>query len=328
MKELALFIHSIAKLPRMFKNYLLTGWRNFWKNRTFSLINTTGLALGMTCSLLIMLWIQDEKNMDGFHANKENLYSVFERQYYDGKIEAFHGTPGVLADELKVKMPEVKYAANMAWQDNAVFASGDKVIKMVGIPAGKDFFNIFSYPLLYGKPETALNTPVSVAISSKMAVSLFGSPEKAFNQTVRYNDEKDLKVTAVFEDFSSASSIKAEYIMNWDLFLERNSWAKEWGNNGPMAYIVLKPGTDQVKFDAKIRKFLDNYNKDQSARFRIELGIQKFSERYLHNNFKNGKITGGRIEYVRLFSVVAIFILAIACINFMNLTTARSGKTF
>ena len=310
----------------MFKNYLLTAWRNFWKNRTFSLINTTGLALGMTCSLLIMLWIQDEKNMDGFHANKENLYSIFERQYYDGKIEAFHGTPGVLAEELKVKMPEVKYAANMAWPDKEIFAAGDKVLKLEGTPAGKDFFSIFSFPLLQGKPETALNTPLSIAISRKMAVSLFGSPEKAFNQTVRYNDEKDLKISAVFEDIGHASSIKGDYIINWDLYLERNSWAKEWGNNGPMAYIVLKPGTDQAKFDAKIRKFLDNYNKDQSARFRIELGIQKFSERYLHNNFKNGKITGGRIEYVKLFSIVAIFILAIACINFMNLTTARSVK--
>lgn len=310
----------------MFKNYFLTAWRNFWKNKTFSFINTAGLALGMTCSLLIMLWIQDERNKDHFHANDENLYSVLERQYYDGKIEAFHGTPGVLAEELKVKMPEVQYAANMAWSDKETFASGDKIISQQGIPAGKDFFKIFSFPLLHGKPETALNTPLSIAISRKMAVSLFGSPEKAFNQTVRYNDQKDLKVTAVFEDISHASSINADFFLNWDLFLEYNSWAKEWGNNGPKTYLVLKQGTDPVKFDAKIRKFLDNYNKDQGPNFRIELGIQQFSDIYLHGTFKNGKISGGRIEYVRLFSIVAIFILVIACINFMNLTTARSVK--
>jgi ABC-type antimicrobial peptide transport system permease subunit len=310
----------------MFKNYLLTAWRNFWKNRTFSFINTAGLALGMTCSLLIMLWIQDERNMDGFHANKENLYSVFERQYYDGKIEAFHSTPGLLAREMKKVLPEVQYAANMAWQDKNTFAIGDKHIKQTGIPVGEDFFKMFSFPLLQGKPETALNSPVSIAISHKMANSLFGSPAQAIGKTLRYQDQRDLKVTAVYEDLANASSIKADYFLNWDLFLERNSWAAEWGNNGPATFIVLKQGTDPVKFESKIKKFLDNYNKDQSARFRIELGIQRFSEMYLHNNFKNGKLSGGRIDYVRLFSIVAIFILLIACINFMNLTTARSIK--
>ena len=207
-----------TKSSAMFKNYLLTAWRNFWKNRTFSFINTAGLALGMTCSLLIMLWIQDERSMDKFHANDDNLYSVFERQYYDGKIEAFHGTPGVLAEELKAKMPEVQYAANMAWSDKTTFAHGDKIIKQAGIAVGKDFFNIFSFKLLQGKPETALNTPLSLAISRAMAVSLFGSADKAFNQTLRYNDTKDLKVTAVFEDLPNASSIKADYFLNCDLF--------------------------------------------------------------------------------------------------------------
>jgi ABC-type antimicrobial peptide transport system permease subunit len=310
----------------MLKNYLLTAWRNFWKNRTFSFINTTGLALGMTCSLLIMLWIQDEKRVDKFHANDENLYSVFERQYYDGKIEAFHGTPGILAEEMKKVLPEVKYGANMAWSDKAAFAAGDRIVKHEGIAVGKDFFNIFSFPLLKGQPETALSSPVSIAISRKMANSLFGSPEKAFGNTVRYQDEKDLKVTAVYEDIGFASSIKADFFLNWDLFLEGNSWAKEWGNNGPRAFLVLKDGTDPVKFDKKITRFLDNYNKEQGPDFRIELGIQRFSDIYLNGKFKNGKIVGGRIEYVRLFSIVAIFIIAIACINFMNLTTARSIK--
>src|SRR5687768_16755692 len=109
----------------MFKNYLLTAWRNFWKNKTFSFINTSGLALGMTCSLLILLWIQDERKMDAFHTNKERLYSVYERQYYDGKVEAFHGTPGLLADQMKKVLPEVEYASGMAWVDKSTFAAGD-----------------------------------------------------------------------------------------------------------------------------------------------------------------------------------------------------------
>jgi putative ABC transport system permease protein len=310
----------------MLKNYLMTAWRNFWKNRTFSFINTAGLALGMTCSLLIMLWIQDERRMDKFHANDKNLYSVFERQYYDGKIEAFHGTPGLLAEEMKKVLPEVKYGANMAWSDKVAFAAGDRIVKHEGVAVGKDIFNIFSFQLVQGKPETALNSPVSIAISRKMANSLFGSPEKAFGNTIRYQDERDLKVTAVYEDIGFASSVKADFFLNWDLFLEGNSWAKEWGNNGPRAFLVLKDGTDPVKFDKKITRFLDNYNKEQGPNFRIELGIQRFSDIYLNGKFKNGKIVGGRIEYVRLFSIVAIFIIVIACINFMNLTTARSVK--
>jgi ABC-type antimicrobial peptide transport system permease subunit len=310
----------------MLKNYLLTAWRNFWKNRTFSFINTAGLALGMTCSLLIMLWIQDERSVDKFHANDDNLYSVFERQYYDGKIEAFHGTPGLLAEEMKKVLPEVKYAANISWSDKVAFAAGDRIIKQEGIAAGKDLFNILSFPLIEGKPETALNSPVSIAISRKMANSLFGSPAQAFGKTVRFQDERDLKVTAVYEDIAFNSSIKADYFLNWEYFQEKESWTKEWGNNGPRALIVLKEGTDPVKFDRKITKFLDNYNKEQGPNFRIELGIQRFSDVYLNGKFKNGKIVGGRIEYVRLFSIVAIFILVIACINFMNLTTARSVK--
>src|SRR5687768_9615888 len=123
----------------MLKNYFITAWRNFWKNRTFSFINTAGLALGMTCSLLIMLWIQDERKIDSFHENKEHLYSIYERQYYDGKVTAFHATPGMLGEEIKKVMPEVQNAANMAWIDKSTFSAGDKIMKYEGIPVGKDF---------------------------------------------------------------------------------------------------------------------------------------------------------------------------------------------
>lgn len=310
----------------MLKNYLLTAWRNFWRNKTFSFINTAGLALGMACSLLIMLWIQDERNMDKFHANDKSLYAIFERQYYDGKVETFHISPGLLAEEMKKQLPDVKYASNMAWVDKATFAVGDKIMKQEGVPAGRDIFRIFSFPLLKGDPESALNTPLSIAISRSMANRLFGSPDKAFGKTVRYQDERDLKVTAVYEDIGPSSTIKGDFFLNWELFLENNAWAKEWGNNGPKTFLVLKDGTDPVKFESKIKKFLDNYNKDQNKSFYIELGIQRFSDIYLNGNYKNGKLSGGRIEYVRLFSIVAVFILIIACINFMNLTTARSIK--
>ncbi len=310
----------------MIKNYLKVAFRNLKKNKAFSFINIMGLALGMTCSLLILLWVRDEKSVDDFHVNKDRLFMIYERQYIDKTIDAGYYTPGVLANEIKRMTPEIEYASNGSLDERYTFQVGDKIIKEQGGYADSDYFKMFSYPLIEGKPATALNTPLSIAISEKMAKSFFGSAAIAIGKTLRYENMKDLKVTAVFADVPDNSFQKFDFVINWFEYLVQNSWAKEWGNNGPQTYIMLKPGTNQVLVESKIKKFLDNYNKEQSASFRVELGMQHYSDVYLNSNFKNGAITGGRIEYVRLFSVVAIFILLIACINFMNLTTARSAK--
>ena len=310
----------------MLKNYLKIALRNFWKNKSFSFINVFGLALGMASSLLIMLWVQDEKAMDGIFKDSERIYSIYERQYYDNKIEAFHGTPGVLPDEIKKIFPEIEFASGMAWNNFSSFQAGNKIMKEEGNEAGADFFKIFNYPLLQGNAATALSSPSSIAISRKMAEDFFGSHQAAIGKTIRYENRKDFKVTAIFENIPRHSSKKFDFLINWHAFLENNTWAKDWGNNGPSTLIKLRQGTDALALEKKITKFLDNYNKDQSAAFRIELGLQRYDDIYLHSTFKNGKITGGRIEYVRLFSIVAVFILLIACINFMNLTTARSVK--
>jgi ABC-type antimicrobial peptide transport system permease subunit len=255
------------------------------------------------------------------------LYSVYERQYYDNKIDAFHSTPGVTADEMKRVIPEVKYASGMAWEDPATFQVGEKIMQETGNHAGMDFFLMFSYKLLQGSAATALNTPSTIAISRKMANDFFGSPEMAMGKTIRYENRKDFKVSAVFENIPEDASEKFDYLINWHAFLEDNSWAKEWGNNGPRTFVMLKYGSSSVAFEQKIVHFLDKYNKEQGPGFRIQLGIQRFDDLYLHDHFSStGKLEGGRIEYVRLFSIIATFILLIACINFMNLTTSRSVK--
>src|SRR4030095_1300197 len=146
----------------MLKNYLLVAIRNLRKNKAFSIINILGLALGLGCSLLIFLWVADERNMDKFNKNGTQLYSVYERQYYDNKIDAFHSTPGIMGDEMKKVFPEVMYASGMAWNDLATFQVGDKIMKEEGNHAGADFFKMFSYTLLEGKAENALNSPVSI----------------------------------------------------------------------------------------------------------------------------------------------------------------------
>ncbi len=310
----------------MIKNYLLVALRNLRKNKAFSAINILGLALGMACSLLILLWINDERNMDKFNKNTTRLYSIYERQYYDNKIDAFHSTPGVLPDEIKRVMPQVQYSSGFGWQEESAFQVGDKILKEKGNHASADFFKMFSYTLLQGNAASALNAPTTIAISRKMANDFFGSPGAALGKTIRYQDHTNYTVSAVFENLGENTSSKFDYLLSWHTFLEDNSWAKEWGNNGPQTLVMLKAGADPAVFEKKIVRFLDNYNKDQGKGFRIELGIQRFDDIYLHSNFTNGKLEGGRIEYVQLFSIVAIFILLIACINFMNLTTARSVK--
>jgi putative ABC transport system permease protein len=309
----------------MWKNYFKTAWRNILRNRSFSLINILGLSLGMSCSLLMMLWVQDELAIDGFHQHGSQLYSIYEKQAHDGIVDAGFYTPGLLAEEMKAVLPEVELSSGFAWNEENTFEANEKIMKVTGNHAGADFFRMFSYPLVAGSAENALKSPVDIAISRKMANDFFGSPGKAMNQSIRFQSYKDLKVTAVFEDVGGNSSFQFDYLLNWQTFLEQNDWAKQWTNNGPMTLIKLREGTDVSAFAKKAETFLDNYNKEQDN-FRITLHLQKFSEQHLHANFKNGEIVGGRIQYVRLFSVVAVFILMIACINFMNLTTARSVK--
>ncbi|MBV9987292.1 MAG: ABC transporter permease [Chitinophagaceae bacterium] len=310
----------------MLKNYLRVALRSFWRNKTFSLINTTGMALGMTFCLLIMLWVQDEKKVDGFHANAKQLFSIYERQFYDNKVEGVYYTPGLLADELKKNIPEIRYATGYGNTTLTSFRAGDKVQKEQGTHAGADFFSMFSYPLLLGKAPNALNDPSAIAISRKMAADFFGSPDAAMGKTIRCNDRKDFIVSAVFENLPTNVSERFDYLINWNSLIEDNPWLKEFGNNSPQTMVMLHPSANPAAVDDKIRHFLDKYNKDQGPGFRIELHLQRFDEKYLNSHFRDGQPDGGRIEYVKLFSLIALFILAIACINFMNLTTARSVK--
>jgi putative ABC transport system permease protein len=314
----------------MFSNYIKIAWRNLLRNKSFSIINILGLTIGLACSLLILLWVQDERSVDNFHANGDRLFMVYERQFIDNKKDGGYYTPGILANELKRVVPEIEYATNFSWldgsSDHMTFEVGNKLMKWTGCYGDSDFFKMMSYPLLKGNAQTALNSPVSLAISEKMAKAFFGSAEAAMGKTMRYENDKDLQVTAVFADLPQNVSTKFDWLVNWSTFLHYYTWAKDWGNNGPNTLVMLRKDANAKVVEAKIKKFLENYNKQFSKSFRIELGLQRFSDHYLNNIFKDGEIVGGRSEYVRLFSIVAIFILIIACINFMNLTTARSAR--
>jgi ABC-type antimicrobial peptide transport system permease subunit len=309
----------------MLITFLKSGWRNLVKNKVYSVINITGLSLGLTCSLMIALWVIDEYSVDAFHEKEDRMFIVTSREIINGEITyGGHDTPGLLGEELAKTIPEIEYACSFGWNTWNTLSVGDKRIKVPGNFAAPDFLKIFSYPLLFGSREAALQSPESIIISRRLAVTLFGSPEQALDQSLRFDNYKDLKVTAVFENLGGNVSEQFDFISNYHFFAEREgNWIRDFDNSGPTTFVLLKENVDADAVRSKMQHFLRNYDKDYETD-RLELGLQLFSEKYLYSNFKNGEVSGGRIEYVRLFEVVAVFILLIACINFMNMSTARS----
>ena len=187
------------------------------------------------------------------------------------------------------------------------------------------FSNMFSYPLLHGNIKTALSAPAGIAISRKMAEYFFGTPEEAMGKVIRFENKEDLLVTAVFENVPANSSQQFDFLRSWVDFVKENNWVNHWGNTSPATFVQLRKDADHDKVEAKSKDFIYRYTPKENGS-RTELALQSYPEKYLHSTFKNGYVEGGRIEYVRLFSIVAVFILLIACINFMNLATARSAN--
>lgn len=307
----------------MFKNYLKVAFRSLLRQKAFSAINILGLALGLTCSLCIWLWVQDELQVDAFHANGPQLYQVMERQFYDeGKAEALPVTPGILADELKKNFPEIIRSTGFLQGDEILtFTIGDKINKEKGSYASADWFQMFSFPLLQGNPSTVLSSPTNMVISRSLAEKYFGSPEQAMGKTIRA-DWLEYQVAGVFENIGANSSIKFDFLLSWEEFLDRNKWATNWDNNGPYTFIQIRPDADPAQLEAKLKLFLTKFQKEGEN----HIFLLPYEQIYLYSNFTNGQPDGGRIDYVKLFSWVAVFILLIASINFMNLATARSMK--
>jgi predicted permease len=315
----------------MLHHYLTVALRSFARQKAFSFINVAGLALGLTGSMLILLWVQDERRVDNFHRDGHALFSVYKRTFTDQGVEGVHGTNFALALELKRTIPEVQYATSYGnpWGYPETFAVGNVAQKMSGNRADSDFFNVFSYELLEGTPESALRGPNDLAISRKMADLFFGSPGRAIGRTIRFQNKQDLLVTAVFENLPVHATHRFDYLMRNPEFdpstLKGEDVAAFWTFSMNQTFLRLRPDADPAAVEKKITRFLDPYVKTRPD-FRVELGMQRFGDVYLHSGFVNGKPGGGRIDYVRLFTGVAVFLVLIACINFMNLATARSSR--
>ena len=305
----------------MLKNYLKIAWRNLWKNKSFSLINILGLALGMACSLLIMLWVKDEMAMDQFHENDTRLYKVMENQHYSGTVNTIEATPGILAENIVKDIPEIEMASQLLWEETPVFAVGNIFDNEKGRYVQGDFLRMFSFGLSQGDPNTALKRPDGVVISQKVADKYFKGQDP-MGKTIRMDNKDDVIVTGILKEISKSSSMKFDFLMSYDRWQKSNGWSKEWGNNGPRAVVMLAKNASVEKVNAKIRGYIKTKNKGSN----VEIFLTNYGDSYLRSKWDSGRQSGGRIEYVRIFTIVAIFILVIACINFMNLATARSVK--
>lgn len=298
-------------------------FRNLMGHKVFSLINVLGLVLGMTCSVLILLWVQDELSYDQFHKNVDDLYRVVGQQHYPGADDLTTPTgPGLLGPAMEKELPEVTRAIRVTWNSENLFSYGDRKFKVTGIHADSTFFEAFSFPLLQGKAGQVLQRPKSIVISDSIALKFFGTREAA-GKMLKFNDTESYEVTGVMASVPTNSSLQFDYVMPFADYLQQNPGYKTWDNYGLLTYLQLKPGVDVTTFNQKIKLFLKQGDKGERD---TDLFVQAVKDIHLYSDFRQGNTNSGLVMYVQLFSVVAVFILLIACINFMNLATARAAR--
>ena len=316
----------------MLKNHLKIAWRNLKRNPMFSLVNILGLSTGLAGAFLIYFWVSDELLVDKFHANDERLFQVMQKSTENGEIRIHESTQGPLADALEKDLPEVQKAItlmNLGKLGASVsFRNEENLFKSEGLFAETTFFEVFTFPMVYGSPSKALLDKDALVISENFAIKLFGSVEKAINQSLEYDlfgQKAIAKVTGIFKDVPNGSTLKFDYVATKQKLLE-DIWTngQVWSNEGPDTYVLLEPNVDIVAFDKKIENFISKYDEYTS----FSLFTRKFTDAYLKGSYENGIQSGGRITYVKLFSLIAILVLLIACINFMNLSTARVSRRF
>ncbi|MDT3401658.1 ABC transporter permease [Mucilaginibacter terrae] len=308
----------------MLKNYIKIAWRSLLNSKGFSFINITGLAIGMTAAMLIGLWIKHELGFDRFHERIDNLYIAYNKSVFDGELSCWSTTPAALGPALKQEFPEVKYSVRVDYTDTHLISYSEKKLEANGFDADADFLKMFSFPLLAGDVVSALNSPYKIIITEGFAKKMFGSSAKAMGKIIKYDNKYDLTVSGVLKNFPSNTRFNCDYITPWSLFrVQFSADEQNWGNNSYRTFIELKPNADLNKVNKKIKNITIRHTNGGEDN---QVFLHPFGDYYLHNTFKNGIPTGGRADVVKLFAIVAGFILLIACINFMNLSTARSEK--
>ncbi len=322
---------STQNATAMLYHNLLLSLRSFARYKSTFLINLVGLASGLTCVVLIMLWVTDELSVDRFHEKEERLYQIMNNFKSTDGIQTLDATPVPLAASLKADMPEVEYAVSVnnffSWQTRTgILTASDTVhVQAGGWHAGEDFFNVFSYNLVQGDKRSVLTDKNNIVISQALAKKLFPETNDVVGKSLEWKHpffNGVFVVSGVFESLPRNSTAQFDFLIGMDVLLDNDRWAKEWTGNYASTYVVLRDGASVDNFNKKIEWLLGT--KKSALKDKFQLFAQLYKDRYLNGHYENGRPDGGRIVYVRLFSVVAFFILAIACINFMNLSTAKA----
>ncbi|MFT3911718.1 MAG: ABC transporter permease [Ferruginibacter sp.] len=305
----------------MIKNYFKTALRNLWKNRGYSFLNISGLAIGIAAAALIFLWVESELNYNHYFSNRDNLYKVKDQQTYDGTTFVFDATPGPLAEGMKNEIPGFKRTARATWGNRKVFSVDDKMINEQGLFVDAPFLSMFQLQFIKGNAEHAFDQLHSVVITEKMANKFFGTTD-VVGKTLKVDNRQDYNVSAVIKDLPKDVSLQFEWLAPFKIYEDKNEWLQQWGSNGIITYAELQPNANVDAINKKLFGFIQTKQKESIAK----MSIYPMNRWRLYDSFDNGKEVKGRIKYVSLFSLIAWIILIIACINFMNLATARSEQ--
>jgi putative ABC transport system permease protein len=308
----------------MLRHQLTLAFRSFMKFKKIFAINLFGLAIGLTTVVLIMLWVKDELSISRNHEKIDRIYAVMTNHDNSGGIVTIGITPGEMAEAMKAELSQVELAAGTSpFIDAVAFENGNTKMTGAGLFVDQDYFNIFDVDFLEGNHSQIMTGINSLAISETMATKLFGSPKEAMGKSVKwqvFDFQNEVEVTGVYQDFGSMDVDKPDYFLSFSYFKQMLGEGLHWDNYNASTYVLLRPDTDVAAFNSQISGFI----KAKKAESNVSAFVHPYGDTYLYGTYEEGKVVGGRISYVKLFSAIAIFILIIACINFMNLTTARS----
>ena len=313
----------------MFKNYFITSWRNLIRDKSYSSFNILGLAVGMGVALLIGLWVQYHVSYDRWLPESGQAFRTMVRSSQNGQSYAGMATSLPMAQVLKQDIPEIRYVAQADFGSSHSLVVGDKKLYSSGMFAGADFLRIFPFPLLKGNAAEVLHEPASIVLTQSTATALFGS-EDPMNKTVRIDNLHDVKVTGVLADLPGNSTFQLKYIIPFSFYVQTQNWIRENGQNWNLdpiqTFVGLQPGVTMAQVEPKLKSIIKRYNPDGHRALRLELFLHPFRDWHLYSKFENGQPAGGFIDYVRMFGLIGVVVLIIACINFVNLATARSER--
>ena len=314
----------------MFKNYCIIAWRNLLKNKIASFINIGGLSIGMAVTILIGLWIWDELNYDHYHTNYDRVGQVQQYETRNGSTETWPAVPLPLGDDLKnLYGNNFKYVAMASWQGNHMLSKNENHLNKNGIYIDKEGPYILSLDMVNGS-KNGLSNPNSILISESTAKAFFGDADP-MNQSMKIDNKLNVKVTGVFKDLPYSTTFRdLKFIAPWDLYKTSENWlaeaATDWSNNSFQCFVQIRDGIDFASVSAKIKKARYNRLGDRNKKFNSRIFLHPMKDWHLRSSFKEGVQSGGQIEYVWMFAIIGVFVLLLACINFMNLSTARSEK--